>query len=245
MMRMLLGGRVVRAGAACVLGGGRSSVVGVGPSVGAGPVLGGVAASASASLGGARRSFAEEAGASSVGMDAEAFAKAWKKVAPNLDVPTFQHELLQRQAPEVPAGGGLPLAVSLNFYLPNSVIAASRMVYRVDVPATTGVFGVLPGRVPTVAQLRPGVLGILAEEGSAPEQYFVAAGFAFVHPNSICDVVAVEAVPVADLDPDAVREGMAKFVQQLAQAASDEERAQAQIGVEVHKAMSDALGLGL
>ena len=237
-MRMWPGGRALRAGAGLALGGRGASA--------AGPSASAAAAAAGAGWVG-RRSFAEEAeGSGAAGaMDAAGFEKAWKKVAPNLDVPTFQHELLQRTAPEVPAGGGLPVAVSLNFYLPNKVLAQSRMVYRVDIPATTGVFGVLPGRVPTVAQLRPGVLGILEEENSAPEQYFVAAGFAFVHPNSICDVVAVEAVPVADLDPDVVKEGMAKFVTQLAQATSDEEKAQAQIGVEVHKAMSDALGLGL
>jgi F-type H+-transporting ATPase subunit delta len=67
-------------------------------------------------------------------------------------------------------------------------------VDQVIIPATTGQMGVLPGHVPTVAQLRPGLLEVSAD--SEINKYFVSSGFAFIHANSTTDVIAVEAVPL-------------------------------------------------
>jgi len=48
-----------------------------------------------------------------------------------------------------------------------------------------GEYGVGAGHVPYVAQLKPGVLQILHEEGTTdPEKYFVAGGYALTHPDS-------------------------------------------------------------
>ena len=49
-----------------------------------------------------------------------------------------------------------------------------------------GEYGVGANHVSTVVQLKPGVLQILHEEGSAdePEKYFVAGGYAMTHPDS-------------------------------------------------------------
>ena len=48
-----------------------------------------------------------------------------------------------------------------------------------------GEYGVGAGHMPYVAQLKPGVLQILHEEGtSEPEKYFVAGGLAMTHPDS-------------------------------------------------------------
>ena len=92
---------------------------------------------------------------------------------------------------------------------PPATLSPHPQVDLVLVPAVTGDFGVMPGHVPTVAQLRPGVLTIHTELDKAVEKYFVAAGFAFVHADSTADVCAVEAVRVEDLDPEAVRAGLA------------------------------------
>lgn len=75
-------------------------------------------------------------------------------------------------------------------------------------PALTGDFGVMPGHVPTVAQLRPGVITVHKTMDKEIEKYFVSSGFAFVHADSSTDVCAVEAVKVEDLDPEAVRAGL-------------------------------------
>ena len=135
----------------------------------------------------------------------------------------------------------LPLDLPPNASTPTP----QRQVDLVLLPAVTGDFGVMPGHVPTVAQLRPGVVAVHSELDKEVEKYFVSSGFAFVHADSSAEVCAVEAVRVSDLDPDAVRAGLADHTAKLAalQAKGDDyEIAAAQVGVEVFSAMSAAVG---
>ena len=88
------------------------------------------------------------------------------------------------------------------------------------VPALTGDFGVMPGHVPTIAQLRPGVVTVHKTLDKEIEKYFVSSGFAFVHADSSTDVCAIEAVKLEDLDPEAVRSGLQ--VNNILAAASPE-----------------------
>jgi F-type H+-transporting ATPase subunit delta len=112
-------------------------------------------------------------------------------------------------------------------------------VDMVIVPATTGQMGVLPGHVATIAELKPGLLSV--HEGSDVTKYFVSSGFAFIHANSVADVVAVEAVPLGNIDPNLVQKGLADFTQKLSSASTDLEKAEAQIGVDVHSTLNAAL----
>lgn len=66
----------------------------------------------------------------------------------------------------------------------------------------------MPGHVPTVAQLRPGVVTVHTEQDKDIEKYFVSSGFAFVHADSTAEIVAVEAVKLDELDTEAVRAGL-------------------------------------
>lgn len=109
----------------------------------------------------------------------------------------------------------------------------------VIVPATTGQMGILPGHVATIAELQPGLLSV--HEENSVKKYFVSGGFAFVHGNSIADIIAIEAVPIDQLDASAVQKGLAEFTQKLSSATTDLERAEAQIGVNVHSALNSAL----
>lgn len=115
-------------------------------------------------------------------------------------------------------------------------------MFQVDmvmVPATTGQMGVLPGHVATIAELKPGILSV--HEGSEVTKYFVSSGFAFIHANSVADIVAVEAVPIDQIDASLVQKGLAEFTQKLSSATTDLEKAEAQIGVDVHSALNSAL----
>lgn len=141
---------------------------------------------------------------------------------------------------------GTPEKLTFNFYLPHAVLGTSQKVDLVLLPATTGDFGVMPGHVPTVAQLRPGVVTVHKELDKEVEKYFVSSGFAFVHSDSSADVCAVEAVKLDDLDPEAVKAGLAEYNAKLGSLqgkADDYELAAAQIGVEVYSSMNSALGL--
>jgi F-type H+-transporting ATPase subunit delta len=103
--------------------------------------------------------------------------------------------------------------------------------------------GILPNHVPTVAQMRPGVVTISYEDGRN-ERYFVSSGFTFVHPDRT-DICAVEAVRVEDIDPDEVTKALAQCETELAAASSSAADAQrtaiAQIGVDVYLAMQGAV----
>uniref|UniRef100_A0A0E0I125 ATP synthase subunit delta', mitochondrial n=1 Tax=Oryza nivara TaxID=4536 RepID=A0A0E0I125_ORYNI len=165
-----------------------------------------------------------------------AFAEAWKKVAPNIEAPATPMSLMQPRPPTLAA---IPSKLTVNFVLPYKSEIANKEVDMVIVPATTGQMGVLPGHVSTIAELKPGVLSV--HEGNDITKYFVSSGFAFVHANSIADIVAVEAVPLDQIDPAAVQQGLAEFNAKLGSASTELEKAEAQIGVDVHSALNAAL----
>lgn len=120
-----------------------------------------------------------------------------------------------------------------------SLLDVFLQVDMVIIPASTGQMGVLPGHVATIAELKPGVMSV--HEGDKVVKYFVSSGFAFVHSNSYADIIAVEAVPIDQLDPALVQKGLADFTQKLNSASTDLEKAEAQIGVDVHSALNSAL----
>lgn len=99
--------------------------------------------------------------------------------------------------------------------------------------------GILPGHVSTIAELKPGVM--IVQEGNDSTKYFVSSGFAFVHANSVADIIAVEAVPLDQIDASLVQKGLQEFTQKLSSATTDLEKAEAQIGVDVHSALNSAL----
>lgn len=109
----------------------------------------------------------------------------------------------------------------------------------VIIPASTGQMGVLPGHVATIAELKPGILSV--HEGNDVTKYFVSSGFAFIHANSYADIIAVEAVPIDRVDASLVQKGLAEFTQKLNSALTDLEKAEAQIGLDVHSALNAAL----
>lgn len=65
-----------------------------------------------------------------------------------------------------------------------------------------------------------------------------------MHPNSVLDVAAVEAVSIDDLDPKIVEAQLSAARARAAAAPADSvESAEAQIEVEVNTAMAQALGI--
>ena len=74
----------------------------------------------------------------------------------------------------------------------------SEPVEMVVVPGIEGDLGVLPGHSPLISVVRPGVIYVY-EAGSIKNSIFVAGGFCEVEPER-CTVLAVEAVPVDEID---------------------------------------------
>ncbi|XP_078440031.1 ATPase, F1 complex, delta/epsilon subunit [Wolffia australiana] len=166
----------------------------------------------------------------------EAFVEAWKKVAPNIEPPKTPLSFMKPRPATPPS---IPGKLTVNFVLPYQSELTNKEVDMVIVPATSGQMGVLPGHVATIAELKPGVLSV--HDGSDVTKYFVSGGFAFVHANSVTDIVAVEAVPVGQIDPALVQKGLADFTQKLVSASTDLEKAEAQIGIDVHSALNAAV----
>ncbi|KAJ4712583.1 ATP synthase subunit delta' like [Melia azedarach] len=164
------------------------------------------------------------------------FVESWKKVIPNIDPPRTPSSFMTPR-PQTPTS--IPTKLTINFVLPYASELSTKEVDMVIIPATTGQMGVLPGHVPTIAELKPGVLSV--HEGNDTKKYFLSSGFAFIHANSVADVIAVEAVPIDQIDPSLVQKGLAEFTQKLSSATTDLEKAEAQIGVDVHSALNSAL----
>ncbi|XP_015897863.1 ATP synthase subunit delta', mitochondrial [Ziziphus jujuba] len=165
-----------------------------------------------------------------------AFVDAWKKVVPNTDPPKTPLAFMK---PRPPTPSSIPSKLTVNFVLPYASELSAKEVDMVIIPATTGHMGVLPGHVATIAELKPGVLSV--HEGNDTTKYFISSGFAFIHANSYADIIAVEAVPLDQIDASLVQKGLAEFTQKLSSASTDLEKAEAQIGVDVHSALNSAL----
>ncbi|XP_020240378.1 ATP synthase subunit delta', mitochondrial [Cajanus cajan] len=192
-------------------------------------------AAASLLSGASRRRFSTDVAAAPAEAESR-FVEAWKKASPNLEPPKTPSAFMK---PRPPTPSALPSKLTVNFVLPYASQLAAKEVDMVIVPATTGQMGVLPGHVATIAELKPGVLSV--HEGSDVTKYFVSSGFAFIHANSVADIVAVEAVPVDRIDANLVQKGLQDFTQKLNSATTDLEKAEAQIGIDVHSALNSAL----
>ncbi|XP_068650524.1 ATP synthase subunit delta', mitochondrial-like [Aristolochia californica] len=185
-------------------------------------------------LGGLRRSLSTDLPAPSTADTT--FVEAWKQAVPNIDPPKTPLAFMK---PRPPTPSSFPSKLTVNFVLPYQSELSSKEVDQVIIPALTGQMGVLPGHVPTIAELKPGVLSVL--EGNEITKYFISSGFAFIHANSVTDVVAVEALPLDRFDQSSVQKGLADFTQKLSTASTDLEKAEAQIGVEVYSALNFAI----
>ena len=111
---------------------------------------------------------------------------------------------------------------------------------QVIIPGADGMFGVLPGHVPTISELKPGVVEVTTAPGEV-EKYFISSGFAFAHADSTLDVCGIEIVKMEHLDASLVASGKSEAEAALGKATDEVEKAKAQIAVEVYTAMTEAL----
>ena len=88
------------------------------------------------------------------------------------------------------------MPVALEIVSPERLVL-SRPVDMVVIPGSEGDMGVLEGHTPMIVLLRGGVIA-LYQDDQVTDRLFVAGGFAEVTPDC-CTVLAIEAVPVAEL----------------------------------------------
>merc|ERR1719440_23716 len=98
-----------------------------------------------------------------------------------------------------------PTGMALNFALPSGTLYEDAPVEMVIVPSTDGMFGIMPNHVPTIAELKPGVVSVQEAAGGPLKKYFVSGGFATMTPESVLMLSVLEAVEIEDLDAEPVK----------------------------------------
>jgi F-type H+-transporting ATPase subunit epsilon len=114
----------------------------------------------------------------------------------------------------------------------------SRRVDMVVVPGAEGDMGVLPQHSPAITTVRPGTI-VVYEGGAVTDRIFIAGGFAEVSDNR-CTVLAEEAMPIEDIDKNAVEQGLSTALDDVSSASSVAERNTAEIAVAVAEAKIQA-----
>ncbi|KKY32712.1 putative atp synthase delta mitochondrial [Diaporthe ampelina] len=130
--------------------------------------------------------------------------------------------------------------IKLSLTLPHQSLYKSQDVVQVNLPAESGEMGVLANHVPSIEQLKPGLVEIIEESGSS-KQYFLSGGFAVVQPNSALSINAVEAYPLEDFSADAVRSQLAEAQKVANGSGSEQDIAEAKIELEVLETLQASL----
>ncbi|XP_043909741.1 ATP synthase subunit delta, mitochondrial isoform X1 [Protopterus annectens] len=130
--------------------------------------------------------------------------------------------------------------MSFTFASPTEVFYTGASVKQVDVPTLTGAFGILPAHVPTLQVLRPGVVTVFDEDGTATK-YFVSSGSVTVNADSSVQLLAEEAVRLEDLDLATAKANLERAVSELTSTTEETARVEAQINVEANEAIVKAL----
>ena len=113
-------------------------------------------------------------------------------------------------------------------------------VAQVDVPGEEGEFGVLADHAPYVATLKPGVLTIYRDSGAI--RVVVRGGFAEVAPGGNLTVLAEQAVPVDELDPETITQAIKDTEEDIADATDEIARDKARERLEQLNTLKAALG---
>src|SRR6476660_5989975 len=86
--------------------------------------------------------------------------------------------------------------LGVNLVTPRGVVAHTE-TDSVQAPGELGEFELLPGHVPMLAALRPGVLTIGTK---TPARYAVSSGYLRVDPTSTVEILVEQAMPAKDID---------------------------------------------
>ncbi|CDO57696.1 similar to Saccharomyces cerevisiae YDL004W ATP16 Delta subunit of the central stalk of mitochondrial F1F0 ATP synthase [Geotrichum candidum] len=117
----------------------------------------------------------------------------------------------------------------LSLALPYETLYKNSDVVQVNIPSTAGDLGILADHVPTIQQLRPGLVEVIESTGFS-KQFFVSGGFATVSEGSNLAINVVEAYAPEDFSPEAVKSLLAEAQKN---AASSDPVVAAEAGIEL------------
>jgi ATP synthase F1 epsilon subunit len=111
--------------------------------------------------------------------------------------------------------GGLNTILAVNLVTPKGVIAHVE-ADSVQAPGELGEFEMLPGHIPMLTALKPGVLTIGTKTRA---KYAVGAGYLRVDPSGAVEILVEQAQPAADVDAEAARKDLAAAEAELSKWA--------------------------
>lgn len=124
----------------------------------------------------------------------------------------------------------------LSLALPYETLYENSDVVQVNIPSTSGDMGILADHVPTIQQLRPGLVEVIESAGTS-KQFFVSGGFATVSEGSNLAVNAVEAYVPEDFSLETIKSLLAE-AQKNATSSNELIAEEAKIEIEVLDALS-------
>ncbi|KAL9021000.1 MAG: hypothetical protein Q9185_001827 [Variospora sp. 1 TL-2023] len=130
--------------------------------------------------------------------------------------------------------------IQLTLALPHQSIYKSTNVVQVNVPAESGEMGVLANHVPSIEQLKPGLIEVVEESGGS-KQFFLSGGFAIVQPGSQLSINAVEGFPLEEFSAEAVRSQIIEAQKIAGGSGGEQDVAEAKIELEVLESLQAAL----
>ncbi len=101
----------------------------------------------------------------------------------------------------LPGAGALPTRLDIDLVTPRGVVA-HQASDGLTAPGEEGEFELLPGHVPLLTALKPGVLTIGEK---SPTRYAVSSGYLRVDPTGAVEVLVEQAILGTDVDTDAAR----------------------------------------
>ncbi len=107
---------------------------------------------------------------------------------------------------------GLPQILKVNLVTPRGVVAHTD-ADSVQAPGELGEFELLPGHVPMLAALKPGVLTIGSK---AKVRYAVSTGYLRVDPSGAVEILIEQAVSAKDVDAEVAKRDLVSAEAEIA-----------------------------
>ena len=107
---------------------------------------------------------------------------------------------------------GLPTILGVNLVTPRGVVAHTD-ADSVQAPGELGEFELLPGHVPMLTALRPGVLTIGTK---ARTRYAVSSGYLRVDLSGAVEILVEQALPTIEIDSEIAKKDLATAEAELA-----------------------------
>lgn len=111
--------------------------------------------------------------------------------------------------------GTLPTILRVNLVTPRGVVAHTD-ADSLQAPGELGELELLPGHVPMLTALKPGVLTIGTAKSTGHARYAVSSGYLRVDPSNAVEVLVEQATPAEKVDAELAKKDLASAEAELA-----------------------------